>query len=247
MRPAPDKKPLIGILFERLRKSRTLDDIILATGEEVSNQPILSYCQTLGIKTFSGSEDDVLSRFIGAAEGAPHDLIVRITGDCPLIDPDVVDRCVDLMGELNVQYVSNCLPPTFPDGLDVEVFTRGALEWAHHNATKLSDREHVTPAIRRRCEKGIWQFRNLSFSMDASKLRLTVDEPSDFELFQVLVREHNAELLSCEDLVNIMLSRADLLNLNAHIGRNEGYQKSLTDDLTAVPQGKHIQQRGTQS
>lgn len=141
-------KPLIEILLYRLSLAKKIDKIILATSENSENDELANLVEKLEYEVYRGSEDDVLDRYYRAAKKYQPTSIVRITGDCPIIDPELVDEVIDLYHNKNVDYASNTEPPTFPDGLDTEVFSFAALETAHQQATNSFDREHVTPFIR---------------------------------------------------------------------------------------------------
>ena len=172
---------LIEILFKRLEKSQLIDKAILATSINQENNILASVVEKLGVDVYRGSENDVLERYYKAAKKYKPDTIVRITGDCPIIDPILVDSVISLYNSSNVDYVSNIKPPTFPDGLDTEVFSYSALEKAHNEAHKPSDREHVTPYIRK---KFLFKKKNLSNDENLSLERWTVDEPEDFSVVQ---------------------------------------------------------------
>ena len=141
--------PLIGILLKRLSLSKKIEEIILATSESDINLPLIEYVTSEGYIVETGSEDNVLERFYFAAKKYHADIIVRITGDCPLIDSEIVDNVISLFLENNLDYSSNVNPPTFPDGLDVEVMSFNSLNEAYKNAVISSDQEHVTPLIRK--------------------------------------------------------------------------------------------------
>ena len=140
--------PLIQILFHRLSQSKKIDKIILATSKNIENDSLAILINNLGYDVFRGNELDVLDRYYNAAEKFKAETIVRITGDCPIIDPHIVDRVISIYDKGNVDYVSNTLVPTYPDGLDVEVFSFRALKMAQTKAKKPFDREHVTPFIK---------------------------------------------------------------------------------------------------
>ena len=141
-------KPMIQLLLERLSLSKMIDEIVVATSTDEKNKKLRVVVSQLGFKVFQGSETDVLSRFLGAAKFVTADVIVRVTGDCPLIDPLLVDECVKRFNAEKVDYLSNTQPPTFPDGLDTEVFSFQALERSANEATSIYEREHVTPFLR---------------------------------------------------------------------------------------------------
>ena len=167
-------KSVIEILLARLSQSKLINEIYVAT-QNIENDKLCDEINSLGYKFIRGSETDVLERFNMAAKATSADIIVRITGDCPIIDPKIVDSVIDLFLKHDVDYASNVDPPTFPDGLDVEVFTKHALEIAHLNANTSFDREHVTPYIR----NGNFTKINLAYNENLSNLRFTLDEPED--------------------------------------------------------------------
>ena len=140
-------KPLIEILFQRLSRSKEIDEIILATSKNLENDRLAETVEKLGFDVFRGSENDVLDRYYQAAKPYSPKAVVRITGDCPIIDPQLVDKVISLYKESNVDYASNTDPPTYPDGLDTEVFSFAVLEAAHRQAEEPFEREHVTPFI----------------------------------------------------------------------------------------------------
>ena len=141
------KKPMIEVLLSRLSQSTELDQIVLATSIGPQNQPLVDHVKALGYSIYQGSEDDVLDRYYQAAMENQPNIIVRITGDCPLTDPELVDSIIKTYKSKDADYVSNINPPTYPDGLDVEVFSFYALKTAWEEATTFSAREHVTTYI----------------------------------------------------------------------------------------------------
>lgn len=172
-------RPMIERHLERLRRSATLDRIVVATSEDPSDDPLAAHLQGIGAEVFRGPLADVLGRFVGAIRGL--DLagpIVRLTADCPLADPGVIDDCVYLHARLGVDYASNGLRRTYPHGLDVEVMHRETLEAAAREAEDPYEREHVTPFIYRRPER--FTLGHLTQGRDESRLRWTVDTPEDY-------------------------------------------------------------------
>ena len=142
-----NSQPVVGILLQRLSKSNELNDIIVATTTHTSDDSLVDYVNELGFKTYRGSERDVLQRYYLAALQECADVIVRVTADCPLIDSELVDRVIKKFNDEGLDYCSNREPPTYPDGLDIEVIRFNALKQAHTEAIKQYDREHVTPFI----------------------------------------------------------------------------------------------------
>jgi glutamate-1-semialdehyde 2,1-aminomutase len=212
--------PMIGLLLERLSHSKEIDEIILATSTDSRNTPLVEYAESLGYPVSEGSENDVLDRYYQAAKAAKADIIVRITGDCPLIDPDLVDAIIKKFQETRADYITNGMPPTYPDGLDTEVFTFRALENAWQNASKPYQREHVTPYLR---DSDQFQRINYPHSTDYSRERWTVDEPEDFILVKKIF-EHFAPRrdFSWMEVLALQKERPEWFAINRHLIRNEG-------------------------
>ena len=172
-------RPMIERQLERLRRCVTLQRIIVATSLEASDDPLAAHLGALGIDVFRGSLTDVLDRYVAAARAFKiAGQVVRLTADCPLADPEVIDACVRLHAELGVDYCSNGRRRTFPHGLDVEAFDLDALLVAHREATDPYDREHVTPFLYRNPDR--FTQGELVQARDESHLRWTVDTPEDF-------------------------------------------------------------------
>lgn len=227
-----DGVPLLQIHLERLLLSKKIDSIKVATTHEPEVSAIYNIADKLGIRYYSGSMDDVLDRYYKAAKGERADYIVRITSDCPLVDGAVVDELIEFAVTNKLEYASNALIPTFPDGMDVEIFTFKALESAWHQATTPSDREHVTPYIWRNSTfKGgrLFVSDNLESGGNFGHLRLTVDEAVDLELITLLISKLGTKA-SWRDYVAYLENHHDIRQINQHIHRNEGYLKSLKKD-----------------
>lgn len=172
-------RPMIERQLERLRRCETLERIIVATSREPSDDPLAAHLGGLDVDVYRGSLSDVLGRYIGAADACSvQGRVVRLTADCPLADPDVIDACVRLHASLGVDYVSNSLRRTYPHGLDVEAFSLEALRTAGRDSTEAYDREHVTPYIYRNPDR--FRCADLVQPTDESRLRWTVDTPEDF-------------------------------------------------------------------
>ena len=173
------EKTIIELLLMRLSKSKELDEIVVATSENDENDKLVRHVKSLGFKCTQGSEKDVLNRFYESAKSLDANIIVRITGDCPLVDPDIVDKCVNRFKALNVDYFSNISPASYPDGLDTEVFSFETLEQANNNAFSTYDREHVTTFIR---NSDLFSKDVLQNEIDYSNLRWSLDESEDLEV-----------------------------------------------------------------
>lgn len=223
-------KPLLVYLVERLMQVEFIDRMIVATTKNPEDDVIADHARKLGLLLFRGAEHNVLDRFYGAAAKFGVDHILRITADCPLIDPGLVDSLMGFYFSGGFDYACNCDPPTLPDGLDAEVFSFTALEVAHKNALLPSELEHVTPYIRNNpeCFKiGRWRY-----SRDLSHLRWTVDEPEDF-LFVKEVLESLYPLnrdFRTRDIVRLLAKKPELCKINAFYQRNEGALKSQIED-----------------
>lgn len=212
-------KPLLAYLVERLRRARTINEICIATTVNETDDVLAEFCEEQGINCFRGSEHDVLSRYYHAAVESKADVVVRITSDCPLIDPVVVDRVVDayLNKDEEFDYVSNSLQRTYPRGMDTEVFSFKVLEEAYNQASKPYEREHVTPYLYQHPER--FRLLNVTFEECQAQHRWTVDTHEDFELVKLLLMaglELNP-IFTLEDLLDIIQRNPEWSTLNQYI------------------------------
>lgn len=213
-------KPLIELLLARLSNARSIDEIVVATSLDTRDDVMAKHVENIGYKVFRGSENDVLDRYFRAAVAVSADVIVRITGDCPLIDPAIVDSTVSLRIQSGADYASNSAPPSFPDGLDTEVFTMSSLALAHAHATTAAQREHVTPYIR---ESGQFRTANLISAIDVSFMRWTVDEPADLEVVRNVFDHFDPRTdFDLSDIIALTKANPELFAGNQHLRRNEG-------------------------
>ena len=183
-------KPALAFMIERVREARRIARIVVATTRNATDDPVAALCGTLGVDVFRGEEQDVLGRYVAAAQSVGATVLMRLTADCPLIDPDVLDDAVAHFAGGEYDYVSNANIRTFPDGLDVEVFTMAALLEAHERARHPFLREHVTPYIRGiRPEFGAGSFRigHLLAPANFGHVRWTLDTPADLARIRELV------------------------------------------------------------
>jgi glutamate-1-semialdehyde 2,1-aminomutase len=221
--------PLIELLLNRLKRARELDSIVLATSEEPRNAPLAEHVRGLGYTVYRGSEKDVLDRYYQAAKLAGAEVVVRITGDCPLVDPELVDSVIAQFRAAGVDYASNVDPPTYPDGLDIEVFTFAALQEAWQLAKRTHEREHVTPYLR---EPGRFRTHGMRNDVDLSGERWTVDEPEDFEVIAAVFRHfHPRSDFGWREVAELLRSRPDLFAANRRLIRNEGASMSTGQKL----------------
>jgi spore coat polysaccharide biosynthesis protein SpsF (cytidylyltransferase family) len=224
-------RPMLALHLERLKRCTSVDELAVATSTDPSDDALAGLCLGEGVDCFRGSLNDVLDRFISAARPYAPDVVVRLTGDCPLADPSLIDEIVNRFVVSDLDYLSNCVPPTYPDGLDVEVTRFTALEAAAREAVLPSHREHVTPFIRKQPER----FRignHASPDVDRSSMRWTVDEPEDFEFVkQVYERLYPTNpSFTTSDVLALLAAEPALTLINARYERNEGSKKSLAAD-----------------
>lgn len=221
-------EPMLTRLVERLRRVRHADGIVVATTTNPTDDPIAALCAQLGVSCHRGSEHDVLSRYADAARLHGADVVVRITSDCPLIDPALIDQVIAAYDEGGSDYVSNMLPPTWPFGLAVEVFSAAALAQTHAAAADPAEREHVTPFLYWHPER--YRLRNVASPLDLSHHRWTVDTPEDYtlvsRLFDHLMPTHPH--FTQADVLALLDKHPDWIAINQHIR-----QKPATETQTA--------------
>ncbi|HUF20813.1 MAG TPA: aminotransferase class III-fold pyridoxal phosphate-dependent enzyme [Burkholderiales bacterium] len=212
--------PMIELLLARLKRATSLDEIVLATSSDTRNDLLEAHVAKLGFRVYRGSEQDVLDRYYQAALISGADVVVRITGDCPLMDPALVDHLVATFREGTLDYTSNVDPPTFPDGLDIEVFSFKALRRAWENARQPREREHVTPYLR---ESGLFRTLNVPNGENLSGERWTVDEAEDFEVITGVFSAFGGRLdFTWQEVQELRRARPDVFSANRRHVRNEG-------------------------
>jgi len=212
-------KTLLEYQIERVKRAKSIDEIIIATTTKESDDQIVQLCQQLSIPYYRGSEEDVLSRYFEAATQFNADVIVRLTSDCPIIDPNVIDKVVThyLENKDRYDYVSNTLTRTYPRGLDTEVMSYKALKRAHEEAKELMYREHVTAYIYHHPDQ--FRFFSVSNVKDESQHRWTVDTEEDFHLIKNILEMlyPTKPLFTFEDVIQILRSKPEWVQINAHI------------------------------
>tara|TARA_Y100000389_G_scaffold152542_1_gene152584 strand:+ start:11149 stop:13173 length:2025 start_codon:yes stop_codon:yes gene_type:complete len=210
---------LIEFLIKRLSKSREINKIIVATPESEINLTLINHLQKLDIAHDVGKEDDVLDRYLKVAKKNKADIIVRITGDCPLIDPVLTDEIIKEFKNQDLDYMSNTLKPTYPDGLDVEVFTFEALNRAHDESKNFFDREHVTPYMK---QSSIFRIKEFQNNKNYSHLRLTIDDFDDLETVSSIVKHFSPDIyFSWKEVVSLFKNKPKIFK-NLKTKRNEG-------------------------
>lgn len=212
--------PMIALLLARLSRAVELDQIIVATSIDPRNRVLAEHVQGLGYACEQGSENDVLDRFVKAARAHQADVVVRITGDCPMVDPALVDECIRQFRLAGVDYFSNVSPATYPDGLDIEVVTLAALERTLLESDSQFDHEHVTPYVR---TSGRFATAAMQNEQDLSGLRWTVDEPADFEVASNVFAHFAPEIhFGWRQVLQLQSDAPALFAANHEIQRNEG-------------------------
>ncbi len=212
--------PMIELLLMRLSKAKEIEQIVVATSTDPRNIPLAEHVRSLGYACETGSENDVLDRYVQAAEAHGADVVVRITGDCPLVDPQLVDDCIRQFKANRRDYFSNIAPPSYPDGLDIEVVTVAALQRARRESDNTYDHEHVTPYVR---ESGLFSVASVQNDVDLSERRWTVDDPEDFEVI-TKVFEHFAPNIhfGWRQVLDLQRTQPKLFLANQNIKRNMG-------------------------
>ncbi|MDO4566027.1 MAG: glycosyltransferase family protein [Oscillospiraceae bacterium] len=227
-------KPALLRTIERVQKSKYVDEVIVVTSINIENLAIVKLCADYGVRVFPGSEDDVLDRFYQAAKLIKPEYIIRVTGDCPLYDAALLDGAIEQM-KPDTDYIAQLGHETYPDGLDIEVFTREALEISWQEAVLKSEREHVTQYIRKHGER--FKLQDLLFPYgDYGGDRWTLDELEDYELISAIY-EHfkNNKDFTTEDVLEFLNGDgAHLRQINNNIERNEGLKKSILNDRVVL-------------
>ena len=218
-------RPMISFMVERVRRANSVDLAAVITSADPSDDALAATMTERSIPVFRGELDDVLNRYAGAAEAYGADVIVRLTGDCPLIDARVIDEVVEWRAASDSDYCSNVAPPTYADGLDVECFTRAVLKRAQREARKAAEREHVT--LWMRSDASGLERANVVALVDSAHLRLTVDYPDDLALVRRIVEHHHGGSdFDQYDILRYLDADRALLGINRH-ERNEGLKASL--------------------
>jgi spore coat polysaccharide biosynthesis protein SpsF len=210
-------RELLSYQVERIRRCNQIDQVVIATTTKAIDHPIVEYCINNKILYYRGDEEDVLSRYYEAAVNYQADVIVRLTGDCPLLDPEIVDYMIAMYEKNPNHYVSNVIQRTFPRGFDIEIIPFQLLKEINEQATSAYDREHVTTFLRN--QSTIFPTIDVTNERDLSNYRLTVDTFEDFQLIQKIIEElyPNNPCFSLKDVVELLASQPKLLQLNAHI------------------------------
>jgi spore coat polysaccharide biosynthesis protein SpsF len=223
--------PMIIRQLERVLRARLVDRVVLATSVETSDDELAEIVESRGISVYRGSLDDVLGRFVGALHEYPAAHVVRLTGDCPLVDPDVVDAVVAQHLVCGANVTSNAAEPTFPDGLDVEVVSSAALERAGEEATLTIEREHVTQFFyRRRDQFDVVDYKGRE---DLSRMRWTVDRLNDLTFVHAVYQAifPTKPDFGFRDVLRLLRDRPELEKINTGIARNEELSRAISEEM----------------
>lgn len=221
-------KTMIERVIQRTAAAVEVDQVVVAATTDIADDPLVQTIENLGLcAVFRGSLEDVLARYYHSAQQYKADLVVRVTADDPLKDPSIIDKAVRYLKEdAGLDYCSNTLDPSYPEGLDIEVFRFAALARAHAEAALRSEREHVTPYIWKHPE--LFELLNFHFEKDLKDWRWTVDKPADLQ-FMRRVYDHfkDQPLVSHHEVISWLEDHPQVREINSGILRNEGYFKSV--------------------
>jgi len=232
---------VLSYVIRQLKHSKFLDDIIVATTSLKRDKVIVDFLESEGIKYFCGDEENVLDRYYQCAKKFSMSEIVRIPSDKPLIDPNIVDECIQIFLSKKYDYVTTFLEPSFPYGTEVEIFSFDALEKTWKNAQLPSEHENVTPYIYNNRDK--FQIYNVKNSIDLSHLRWVVDRAEDLELVRQLVSKIDKEPILMQDILEVFKSEPKLIEINSNVKHDEGYKKSLKKDQDFIKMKKQTDEK----
>lgn len=223
-------KTVLEHVINRVKKTKLITDDVVATTINKEDLQIVDLCKKNKFQVYRGSENNVLDRFYQAARLYRPQHIVRITADCPIIDPRIIDQAINLHLKNKADYTANTIELSYPDGEDVEIFTFKALKEAWQNARLASELEHVTLYIRNYAK--YYKISNLKNKIDLSSHRWTIDNREDYKLLKIIFSNlfHKNKFFGMNEVINFFDKNPQLLSINQHIRRNEGLQKSLNKD-----------------
>lgn len=222
-------KPVIEHVVSRVRQCKNINQIVLATSTESDDSVLEAWCLLYGVDCFRGSLNDVLDRYYNAAKHYKADAVVRITADCPAVDPSIIDEVIE--GFMIGNYDAYSLGGEFPDGLDCQVFAFSALERAWHEASLASEREHVGPYIENN-KRDQFKVGSLIKFEGCAHHRWTLDEASDYEFLSLVFQRLNGaeKIFNAAQILALMSREPSLMLINNNIIRNEGLVHSLGQD-----------------
>jgi spore coat polysaccharide biosynthesis protein SpsF (cytidylyltransferase family) len=227
-------KTVLERVVERVKLCESVSEVIVATTVNIEDLEVVKLCSGNKIRVFCGSSDDVMDRFYQLSKLFEPENVVRITADCPMIDPDVIEYIISCHLREDADYTSNTIVESYPDGEDVEVFKFFALKKAWNEAKLSSEREHVTPYIKK--NPSLFKLQSIQYKTDLSSKRWTLDNQEDYEfiskIYKALYGINN--FFGMDDILKFLADNPEFEKINCHISRNEGYQKSLKDDQVII-------------
>ncbi len=214
-----NKNSILDIVIKRLKKSKKVDQIIVSTTKNKSDDKIVDIAKLNNVDFYRGDNKNVLKRFYNTARNFKADTVIRITADCPFVDYRILDLMIDFYKKNNYEYISNAIKPTYPDGLDIAIFSYKILQKANLLARDQYDKEHVTSIMR---SKNFCNFYNYSNSKNLSNFRLCLDEFKDYELIKYIFKQKKDIFFKWQDAVKIIKQNKEIYKMNSDIERNEG-------------------------
>lgn len=230
-----EDKTMLEHVCDRVLASKLVDEVLVATTMNRSDLPIVKICAEKGIRIYAGSENDVLDRFYQAAKIIKPDNVLRITADCPIIDPANIDKVIAEHLKSGADYTGNTVgKETYPDGQDSEIFTFEALKKSWKEAVLASEREHVTQYMKK--NDAVFNIIGVESKVDLSEHRWTVDDKEDLEFIRAINKElyPKNSLFDMEEVLKLLKTKPELSKINYHIERNLGLVKSLNEDEIIV-------------
>lgn len=218
-------KPLLWHVVDRLKYAKRIDEIIVATTLNPKDDKIEKWCQTENVKCFRGSEDDVLNRYYCTSVEFPSDAIARVTADDPFKEPEVIDRVINKLIDEKLDLATNNFPPSFPEGLDCEVFTFSVLELMEKSTHDAFEREHVTQYVYHHPEK--FRIGNVMSDKQLSSYRWTIDNQEDYEMVKAVYERRKTDstgIMLMDEILEILEEHPDILTINAQVKRSAMYQ-----------------------
>lgn len=216
-------RPMLEHLTDRLKAVPSIDEIVVATTVNATDDVLVEFAKKNGVSLFRGSEEDVMARVIGAAESANADVVVEITGDCPIIDPDLVEQTIRLFKRNNAEYAANSFISSYPDGMDTQVITLAALKKSFSMTDDPLDREHVSRHIVHNPELFRHVYLIAPPSLHWPGLGLTLDEPADYELIRTVIENVGKDnpLFGCGDVIRFLRANTQVLKINDTVQRKD--------------------------
>ena len=219
-------KPPLWHVVNRLTYANLIDDIVVSTTTGIKDDAVEEWCDENNVKCFRGSEEDVLNRFYNAATTFPCDVIVRVTADDPFKEPSIIDKIIKKLVDANLDLATNVFPPSFPEGLDCEVFTFDVLQTMEKTTNDSYDREHVTPYIYNNPDK--FKIGNVLSNLQLSSYRWTIDNKEDYEMVNVIYdnrKNQNEGILLMDEILEILEKNPEIASINSDVERSAMYKK----------------------